>query len=176
VSPARVAGSAAMMPIAVVATPGSRPRGLEEDTMTASSPPHQVRRERSSGRRRHRRQTDRPRPRPTKSPADTPDSDPAAAVGPAPDRWLTRRWAGRTARLWAPRPAHLPTESGAVYVADAPAATPVEIAEIWRVGPLTADLRALARPVTAPELVLAVPWAGLDPEPPAPPRGRRRRR
>ena len=54
-----------------------------------------------------------------------------------------------------------------MYVADAPGGARLEIAEIWRVGPLTADLRVIAHPGTAPELVVAVPWAGLDTEPPS---------
>jgi len=91
--------------------------------------------------------------------------EPPAGAAPV-DRWLTRRWAGREAALWAPHPAHLVTDDGPVYVDHAPAGARLEIVQVCRTGPLTADLRVLARPVTAPELHLVVPWHGLDTDPP----------
>jgi len=83
------------------------------------------------------------------------------------DGWLTRRWGGRVAALWAPCPAYLATDDGPLYIDQAPAGTRLEIVEVRRTGPLTADLRVLARPVAAPELHLVVPWHGLDTDPAA---------
>ena len=65
----------------------------------------------------------------------------------------------------APCPAYLATDDGPLYIDQAPAGTRLEIVEVRRTGPLTADLRVLARPVAAPELHLVVPWHTLDPDP-----------
>lgn len=75
---------------------------------------------------------------------------PLPAVGTVTfDPTLTRQWRGRIARLWAAQPAYLPAEAPgepAVFVDDAPVGTRVRIQEMYRTGPLNADIRALASP------------------------------
>jgi hypothetical protein len=79
------------------------------------------------------------------------------------DRWLTRRWTGCTARLWTPIPAWLIDHDGTqVLVDDAPAGSCIHIDQVWRVGPLIADLRVLGSPAVTSQLWLVAPWPAVD--------------
>lgn len=93
---------------------------------------------------------------------------PLPAVGTVTfDPTLTRQWRGRIARLWAAQPAYLPAEAAgepAVFVDHAPVGTRVRIQEMYRTGPLNADIRALASPERTPELWLVAPWYALNPQ------------
>jgi hypothetical protein len=94
-----------------------------------------------------------------------PASEPATEDGFHRDEPLTRRWSHARLRLLTPARAWLlakpPGAAEPTLVGEAPAGSTVEVAAVYRAGPLTADLRILAHPEQAPETVLMCHWHAL---------------
>jgi len=121
---------------------------------------HRVRAQNRSPRRRG--------PRPAVAPGLDEALGQPAVASTGLDGWLTRRWGGRVAALWAPCPAYLATDDSPLYIDQAPAGTRLEIVEVRRIGPLTADLRCSPARSPPPSCTWWSPGTGSTPTRPRP--------